>query len=98
MGRKVTPGVSIEPSRRQLLQSTACGFGHVALMGMLNGASQRLEAGAVSSGTQPLQMPHFAPRAKRVIFLFMHGGVSHVDSFDPKVQLLIYRKHPIVLL
>jgi hypothetical protein len=87
MGRKVTPGVATEPSRRQLLQSTACGFGHVALMGMLNGASQRLEAGAVSSGTQPLQMPHFAPRAKRVIFLFMHGGVSHVDTFDPKVQL-----------
>jgi hypothetical protein len=62
MGRKVTPGVSIEPSRRQLLQSTACGFGHVALMGMLNGASQRLEAGALSAG-ETRDFPFYAWRS-----------------------------------
>jgi hypothetical protein len=39
-------------------------------------------------------MPHFRPRAKRVIFLFMHGGVSHIDSFDPKPMLDEYHGKP----
>ena len=59
-------------SRRQLLQRTACGFGSLALTGMLR-------------GQDPL--PLFAPRAKRVIFVFMQGGPSHVDTFDYKPEL-----------
>ena len=73
-------------SRRSMLQRTACGFGHMALLGML----QRDTAAANSvSSDNPLvpKSPHFAPRAKNVIFLFMHGGVSHIDTFDPKPEL-----------
>ncbi len=65
-------------TRRHFLQSTACGFGSLALAGLANGASSPMAA----------KQPHFAPRAKRVIFLFMQGGVSHVDSFDYKERLI----------
>lgn len=61
-----------------MLMSSALGFGAVALKGMM--ATESL-AGASDSGT------HHRPRAKNVIFCFMDGGVSHVDSFDPKPEL-----------
>ena len=72
-------------SRRDWLQRSACGFSHVALMGLLANESRA----ANESGASPLapKTPHFPARAKRVVFLFMHGGVSHVDSFDPKPKL-----------
>ena len=66
-------------SRRQLLQSTAVGFGGVALASMM----QELAA-ADQSVVSPF---HFAPRAKRVIFMFMKGGPSQVDTFDYKPRL-----------
>lgn len=68
-------------TRRELLQRLACGFGSLALAGLL--------AEEVRAGIDPLasKSPHFPAKAKRVIFLFMHGGVSHVDSFDPKPKL-----------
>ncbi|HIN18592.1 MAG TPA: DUF1501 domain-containing protein, partial [Gammaproteobacteria bacterium] len=68
-----------------MLKSAACGFGHLALLGLL-GNEARADPG---SRVQPLALkkPHFAPRAKNVIFLFMHGGVSHIDTFDPKPEL-----------
>jgi hypothetical protein len=69
-------------SRRDALQRLGCGFGYLALAGM---AAQR--AGAAANPLVP-RAPHFMPRAKRVIFLFMQGGVSHVDSFDYKPALL----------
>ncbi len=65
-------------SRRALLKQAACGFGGLAFAG--------LSAQAASDPLAPKQ-PHFRPRAKRVIFLFMQGGVSHVDSFDYKPLL-----------
>jgi hypothetical protein len=67
--------------RRHLLQTTACGFGSLALQALASG-----RAGA--SPSQAGLAPHHAPRAKRVIFLFMAGGVSHVDSFDYKPKLI----------
>lgn len=70
---------SSSPNRRQMLQHAACGFGSVALAGMLS-------AGA-AAGPQRAVTTHYAPRAKRVIFLFMAGGVSQVDSFDYKPLL-----------
>ncbi len=68
-------------TRRHALKSAACGFGYLALAGL---AAQRAAA-----ATNPLapKAPHFKARAKRVIFLFMQGGVSHVDSFDHKPLL-----------
>ena len=70
-------------SRRQILESAACGFGGLALHGL---AAQTANA---APSHHPL--PHFTPRAKRVIFLFMSGGPSQADLFDPKP--LIVSKH-----
>jgi Protein of unknown function (DUF1501) len=63
-------------SRRRLLGQTALGFGSLALATLLDNG--RAQAGGG---------PHFPARAKRVIFLFMKGGPSHVDTFDPKPLL-----------
>jgi hypothetical protein len=75
------------PTRRDLLQSTACGFGLLALMDLLAGETRG--ADAPRSGADPLapKPPHFPAKAKRVIFLFMHGGPSQVDTFDYKPKL-----------
>ena len=70
-------------SRRAVLRDGALGFGSMALAGLLNGADG---AGAVSNPLAP-RAPHFTPRAKQVIFLFMHGGPSSVDTFDYKPYL-----------
>jgi hypothetical protein len=68
-------------SRRQALSRVACGFGFLALAGMA--------AQAAARGANPVaaRAGHHRPRAKRVIFLFMGGGVSHLDSFDYKPAL-----------
>lgn len=73
-------------TRRQLLQRTACGFGHTAMLALLH---EQAEADSSQTAGVPLaaKPPHFAPRAKKIIFLFLHGGVSHVDTFDPKPEL-----------
>jgi hypothetical protein len=76
----IDPLAAVQPalSRRTLLQRSACGFGGLALGGLL-GDDQQVRA------------PHFPPRAKRVVFLFMHGGPSQVDTFDYKP--LLQRDH-----
>ncbi len=73
-------------SRRELLTSLGAGFGAVALGGLARGLG-------LAESTNPLaaRAPHFTPRAKRVIFLFMHGGPSQVDTFDYKP--LLQRDH-----
>lgn len=68
------------PSRRQALKSLACGFGYLAAAGLAN------EAAAAVDPLAP-KAPHFPARAKRIIFLFMQGGPSHVDTFDYKPRL-----------
>jgi hypothetical protein len=67
-------------TRRQLFGRTATGLGAAALASLL-GPSSTLAAETV------LGQPHFAPKAKRVIHLFMHGGPSQVDLFDHKPGL-----------
>ena len=70
-------------SRRGLLKSTAVGFGQLAFAALLNP-----EAKAESPrGPLAPKPPHFPARAKRIVFLFMKGGPSHVDTFDPKPLL-----------
>jgi hypothetical protein len=68
-------------SRRHMLQTAGTGFGWLAAQNLLQAAGSETPA---SAGT------HFAPKAKRVIFLMMNGAPSHVDTFDPKPAL---RKH-----
>jgi len=62
-------------TRRDLLRLSANGFGLLALADLARAANG------------PAPKPHFAPKAKRIIFLFMHGGPSQVDTFDPKPML-----------
>ncbi len=69
-------------SRRELLLRGGAGFGALALSGMLARDKAFAAAGPLALG-----QPHFAPKAKRVIFLFMEGGPSHIDLFDPKPLL-----------
>ena len=78
----MTPHPNPLLSRRQALQQLACGFGYMAFAGLAAQAAAR-------SKTNPLAAHpgHFPARAKRVIFLFMGGGVSHLDSFDYKPAL-----------
>lgn len=68
------------PSRRALLRQSALGFGALALTDLL-----RAGEGPLGPKAQPKF--HFPPRAKRVIFLFMKGGPSHLDTFEPKPRL-----------
>ena len=63
-------------SRRDMLARCSLGFGALALMGLLPNPSH---AAAPA--------PHFRPKVKHVIFAYMSGGVSHVDSWDPKPEL-----------
>src|SRR6185436_17210480 len=86
-------------TRRQALTSLGSGFGLVALSQMLNTS---LAAAAATTPSLPtggkggvLPGLHFKPRAKRVIFLMMNGGVSHVDTFDYKPMLDKYDGKPL---
>ena len=77
-------------NRRSMLKSAAVGFGGLALQSLF---ADQVSAMALPSGAKeslnPLieKIPHFAPSAKRVIFLFMHGGPAQMDTFDYKPQL-----------
>lgn len=89
-------------SRRDFLVRCGGGFGAVALTGLLSRAARSeslkpFNQTTVIDSVNPLlaRHPHFAPRAKRVIFLFMYGGPSHVDTFDYKPALLEQNGKPV---
>ena len=71
--------------RRAFLRQAGCGFGAVALAALW----QQREIGGAEAAKDPLapRQPHFRPRAKSVIYLYMDGGPSQVDTFDPKPRL-----------
>lgn len=73
-------------TRREMLIQSSSGFGMMALAGLL---ADEQAAKASQNSANPLapRQPMFLPKAKRVIFLFMHGGPSQVDTFDPKPLL-----------
>ncbi|MBI1914394.1 MAG: DUF1501 domain-containing protein [Planctomycetes bacterium] len=72
------------PSRREVLARVANGFGLLALGGLLAEESR----GSPAADALALRPPHHPARAKRVIFLFMDGGPSQLDLFDPKPRLV----------
>jgi hypothetical protein len=82
-------------SRRDFLLRAGGGLGAVALAALLH--DDGLLAASPGAGGSPLapRRPHFAPRARRVIYLFMHGGPSHVDLFDPKPELIRHAGQPL---
>ncbi|MGE3780426.1 MAG: DUF1501 domain-containing protein, partial [Pirellulaceae bacterium] len=83
----MVPFASPPLSRREALRRTALGFGAIGLAGALQ--SSKLPGAALRSDG-PAGGMHFPVRAKRVIYLFMNGGPSHVDTFDPKPRLKDY--------
>ncbi|MFT5325607.1 MAG: hypothetical protein ACI8P0_003477 [Planctomycetaceae bacterium] len=74
-------------SRRQMLGQCANGFGAVALAAMMADGERAANAASGSEGRSVTQGTHFEPKVRNVIFLYMDGGVSQVDSFDPKSEL-----------
>lgn len=80
-------------SRRGFLARAGGGAGLLALTSLL--ADERRLQAAASDSAFTTTKPHFAPRAKRVIWLFMHGGPSHVDLLDPKPELEKYAGKPL---
>ncbi|MEM7234630.1 MAG: DUF1501 domain-containing protein [Planctomycetota bacterium] len=86
MKNEAEPRTAIETfSRRSLLRRAGGGFGLIGLAGALS-AGGLLRSEPRGDGTAPLKT-HFPAKAKRVIFLFMNGAPSHVDTFDPKPAL-----------
>jgi hypothetical protein len=85
------PGNTL-PSRREVLRRLGAGFGGLALGAVLAEDASR----AASAGRYDLtpKQPHFTPRAKAVIQLYMHGGPSHLDLLDPKPMLEKYDGQP----
>lgn len=84
-GRFLTPN----GTRRDMLSKLGSGFGTLALSGLLHeveGTKAQRKNSAANNPTAP-QKTHFDAKARSVIFLYMDGGVSHVDSFDPKPRL-----------
>lgn len=76
-------------SRRALLRNACCGFGFMGLTSLLAEAGTKLE------NPMAPKKPEFEPKAKRVIFLFMHGGPSSIDTFDYKPKLIEYDGKPL---
>ena len=74
-------------TRRELLNRAAGGFGALALAGLMAEQAESATANVASDPLAP-RSPHFPGKAKCVIFLYMSGGVSHVDSWDPKPKLV----------
>jgi hypothetical protein len=74
-------------SRRAWLRAAGLGFGSLGLTALL---AEETKLFAAQQSLNPLapRAPHFEPKAKRVIFLFMHGGPSSIDTFDPKERLI----------
>ena len=70
-------------TRRQMLRECATGFGSLALTGLI----AKVSRGDLSANPLAAKPPHFKPKAKSVIFLYMDGGPSQIDTFDPKPRL-----------
>ena len=79
----------ISRTRRELLREVGGGFGLLALIDLLS-----REANAASANPLSPKAPHFPAKAKHVVFLFMNGAPSHIDTFDPKPALTKYDGQP----
>src|SRR6266404_1778816 len=86
-------------TRRQLFKRCATGMGAVALTSMLNervaAADQVNATPAAAADPLAAKPPHFAPRAKNIIYLHMAGAPSQLDLFDPKPKLREFDRQPI---
>ncbi len=87
----------LQLTRRDLLRRSGMGMGMLGLAGVLADADTRSSAARAGPDVNPLapKTPHFPAKAKRVVHLFMNGGPSHVDTFDPKPMLDRYHGKPL---
>src|SRR5262245_4472042 len=81
-------------TRRHFFNDCGVGVGKIALASLLTGAAASQATDAPRSPLPP-KKPHFAPKAKRVIYLFMAGAPSHLDLFDYKPALVKHQGKPI---
>lgn len=86
----IDPDIAHSAARREFLHRSGLGFGAVALNAMLARDGFGAAAASPTGYRPPNGFPEFAPKAKSVIWLFMRGGVSHMESFDPKPALTKY--------
>jgi len=82
-------------SRRQLLHTCGAGFGALAFSDLIARTAAAAPTSSLAANPLLCQPGHFPARAKRVIFLFMHGGPSHVDTFDYKPMLAKHHGQPL---
>ena len=98
MSRVNHDGVNAGLGRREMLRRTGVGMGWLGLLGLLS--DSRTLAGSVPGrpdSASPLlaRPPHFSPRAKSIIHIYLNGGPSQVDTFDPKPALKKYSGKPL---
>src|SRR5262245_40619550 len=83
-----TVGGHPELSRREFLWRSGGGLGGIALASLLGGEGLLASTARARQSSVPSPLPHFQPRAKRVIQMFMAGAASHIDLFDFKPELV----------
>ena len=83
---------ALPATRREFLQRCGTGFGALGLAGLCQDAGMAPAQAAATGAVSPMlpRQPHYAPKAKHVIHIFLNGGASHVDTFDPKPSLTKY--------
>ena len=74
-------------TRREMLRQTSTGFGWLALSALMADKAYAGVSQALAEGPLAPKAPDFVPKVKNVIFCYMSGGLSHIDSFDPKPRL-----------
>lgn len=89
-----TPAPFATPNRRDFLLNSGGGLGGIALAHLLSSQGHGATPQSNSSPLAP-KLSHFPARAKRVIYLFMHGGPSHMDLWDPKPDLIKHAGDPL---
>src|SRR5947207_689473 len=84
-------------SRRELLSNTGCGFGLLALADLLASGVPVRAAASLDRSAQPyaVRPPHYTSKARQCIFLYMPGGPSHIDLFDPKPRVAAMNGQPL---
>src|SRR5262245_40762713 len=87
--------IQIPATRREFLARAGGGLGGLALAALAGRNSRGHEAESAAANPWTARQPHFAPRAKRVVWLFMDGGPSHLDLFDHKPALAKYAGAPL---
>jgi len=88
MNQELDPKELVHLTRRDFLTTSASGIGGLALASILG--REGLLAPTAQAGTGPMRLraPHFAPKAKACICIYMEGGPSQMDLFDPKPKLI----------